>query len=291
LTLILLSCESDNIQEILNNETKKITPITQVIASSEETMQDIVIFLLEEVNLYSAIVANSDYQEINSVEIIKSWERYPSESLPQFSIDQNILDSSIFNLLINYPNELILQNNRRLKGRINIKLIDYNYRSIQYDVLVNNIKVIGSSQIETDFGFYQENGTFYDNFEFKFEFPDGSVINSSGLWNISYSSGVRTIYDLTDDEYTISGMTNSYDSDNNIYSVNIESNYPLRKEKSCSSLISGMKNYYKNGNVFIKINYQSESGCLPYYTLSTYNHEESKWENKEMLIGEHFRKK
>lgn len=115
-----------------------------------------------------------------------------------------------------------------------------------------------------------------------FTLEDGTTIDRDAERTRTWTEGMDTPLDHTDDIFEITGFVNCEDSDGNVYRREITS--PLIKKGGCRWIVAGEVSLSKNGVVFATINY-GDMECDRVATMTT---EEG---SKEFKIGERKREK
>ncbi|WP_075603810.1 hypothetical protein [Saccharicrinis aurantiacus] len=295
----LLSCNKDKIDsssELVTNS-EDITLTSESIATTEASVDDAVEAAEYEVELFSGSESSMESLTIESSsnELLKSTEvdyrrkhesRYRSGECPNITISS---EEGGFprTVILDYGDSTELTDGRIISGEVEIVLsnkdvIGGSTRTITYNnFTVDDVNMNGTS-VKSFTGGKTEDKVVNIVSDLVIVLPEGVTINRTAEKIRTWSTGLDTPEDHSDDVMEITGWADCEDSDGNTYRRDITT--PLVKKGDCRFVVSGEVNITKGDNTFATINY-GDGECDNIAVVTT---EE---ESKEITIGEHKRDK
>jgi len=190
-------------------------------------------------------------------------------------------------ITLDYGESTELENGRIIKGIIQIVLsdsprVDGATRTVTFqDFSIDEVGISGTN-VKTFNGDNQTERIVNINREMVFTFTDGTTLTRTAEKTRTWTAGLDTPLDHSDDVLEITGFTNCIDSDENTYRREITK--ALVKRGDCRFIVSGEVTISKNGAVFATIDY-GNGECDRLATMTTSEG------TKEIEIGKRKREK
>ncbi|WP_282036207.1 hypothetical protein [Saccharicrinis aurantiacus] len=297
--MILSSCNKDKVDSLpeLISSTEDISLTSESVATTEASVDDVVEAAEYEVELFSGSESSMESftVEATSSELLKSAEseykykhknRYRWGKCPNFTI---VSEDGGFprTVTLDYGESTELMNGRIISGIVEIvisdkRTIDGATRTITYkDFTVDDVIMNGTS-VKTFTGVKTEDKVVTIVRDLVIVLPEGVTINRTAEKTRTWTTGLDTPDDHSDDVMEITGWVDCEDSDGNSYRRDITT--PLVKKGDCRFVVSGEVNITKGDDTFATINY-GDGECDNIAVITT---EEG---SKEITIGKRKRDK
>jgi hypothetical protein len=298
LSIVFFRCDrgDDLVKNIQDKDQVVLNSSVEVIASKEETVENLIDLLDYEIDLYSFFEAeyqpkgaNFFYQFHND---IIAWNRYQNRRFPNVSI-RSVKPNSRYPLKLSfkYTDNIAFRNGQILKGIVDVEISDAVFnknskRKIKYNLFIDDVEIVGEKTIKTK-EIINEKLRFVINSEIKFVFPDTSILyrldDREMIWHGHYS-----FFYTNDDVVQMRGKTTCIDTDQNKYIKTIDEQRPLIKMGFCDNITSGVANYSQNKIDFATVDY-GQGSCN---NIASLKYKKGNTEIiKEFVVGDHKRKK
>ena len=259
--IIFASCEKNKIEsDVLATE----LTTEEVIVNDDATMEDAIETSDYEVDFYSGSDENIDATisengiTLKSAKIYRHRLRYLFGQAPVVIIDTAGTGYPIV-ITLDYGDGTELNNGKILKGKIVITLYarprtDGAERKVEYDnFYVDSVGMVGYYINTFQHGEDSSKAILTYDRMITMNFYDGSSVQHQENIQREWVSGYNTPYDLSDDEIHITGTSQSTGRLGTEYQRKIVS--PLVKLGTCRILVSGVVEYYIDGEVTMTLDY------------------------------------
>jgi hypothetical protein len=289
----LASCDkNENIIDDMPMAEVDLKSTTESVVTTEASLDDVVEAAEYEIDLFTG---TNDVAETIAMEqsgaILKSGDedkkhyrwRYKFGKCPDIHIvkEEGGWPRTI---TLNYGEGTELENGRVIAGIIEIyqtapRRVNEATRTVTFkDFSVDAVAIAGTS-VKT---FLKDEFKVNIERDMTFTLEDGTTINREAQRTRTWTEGMDTPFDHSDDIFQIEGFVNCEDSDGNVYRRDITS--PLIKKGGCRWIVAGEVSLSKNGVEFATVNY-GDMECDRVATMTTAEG------SKEFKIGERKREK